>query len=71
MAIGAVAASMLTAIYHMLKTGTFYEDLGADHFQRRPSTTQIKRLVHKLSSFGYDVIVKPLADGAKTPSVSF
>jgi hypothetical protein len=34
-AIGAVAASMLTAVYHMLKTGTFYQDLGADHFQRR------------------------------------
>jgi hypothetical protein len=47
------------------------KDLGAEHFQRRPSTTQIKRLVQKLSSFGYDVIVKPLADGAKTPSVSF
>lgn len=27
-AIGAVAASMLTAAYHMLKNGTFYEDLG-------------------------------------------
>jgi transposase len=38
-AIGAVAASMLTAVYHMLKSDTFYEELGADHFQRRPSTT--------------------------------
>ena len=31
-AIGAVAASILTAAYHMLKDGTFYQDLGADHF---------------------------------------
>ena len=31
-AIGAVAASMLTAAYHMLKDGTLYQDLGADHF---------------------------------------
>jgi transposase len=31
-AIGAVAASMLTAAYHMLKDGTLYHDLGADHF---------------------------------------
>jgi transposase len=38
-AIGAVAASMLTAIYHMLKTGTFYQDLGADHFHRRSKQT--------------------------------
>jgi transposase len=34
-AIGAVAASMLTAAYHMLKDGTLYQDLGADHFDRR------------------------------------
>jgi transposase len=35
-AIGAVAASMLTAACHRLKHGTFYTDLGADHhFDRR------------------------------------
>ena len=33
-AICAVAASILTAAYHMLKDGTFYEDLGAVHFDR-------------------------------------
>jgi hypothetical protein len=56
---------MLTAISHMLKTGTFYEeDVGAEHVQRRPRTAQITRRVQNLSSFGYDVRVKPLADGA-------
>ncbi len=34
-AILAVAASMLTAAYHMLKNGLQYRDLGADHFTRR------------------------------------
>ena len=34
-AILAVAASMLTAAYHMLKKGVPYQDLGADHFTRR------------------------------------
>jgi transposase len=34
-AIGAVAASILTAAYHMLKDGTLYHDLGPDHFDRR------------------------------------
>jgi transposase len=33
-AIVAVAASMLTAAYHMLKNGVEYRDLGADHFKR-------------------------------------
>ena len=40
-AIVAVAASMLTAAYYMLRDGTEYHDLGADHFDRhdepRPS----------------------------------
>jgi transposase len=31
----AAAASMLTAIYQMLKDGTLYEDLGRNHFDRR------------------------------------
>ena len=35
-AIVAVAASILTAIYHMLKDGTMYQDLGPNHFDRRP-----------------------------------
>ena len=34
-AILAVAASMLTAAYHMLKNGVEYKDLGAGHFARR------------------------------------
>jgi len=34
-ALCAVAASILTAIYHMLRDGTGYQDLGADHFDHR------------------------------------
>src|SRR5258705_2481362 len=60
-AIGAVAASMLTAAYHMIANGTFYQDLGADHFERRAKPTQMKRLVAKLQSLGYEVEIKPLA----------
>jgi transposase len=35
-AICAVAASMLATIYHMLKDGTQFLDLGADRFDQRP-----------------------------------
>jgi transposase len=45
-AICAVAASILTAAYHMLKVGTFYEDLGAVHFDRRRPETQARRLAN-------------------------
>jgi hypothetical protein len=39
-AIMAVAASILTAIYHMLKDGTMYKDLGRNHFDRRSTDQQ-------------------------------
>jgi transposase len=59
-AIGAVAASMLTAIYHMLKDGTFYQDLGPDHFNKRAKPAQTKRLVTRLENLGYAVQITPL-----------
>jgi transposase len=59
-AICAVAASILTAAYHMLKTGTLYQDLGADQFVRRSKTTHTQRLVKSLEHLGYAVDLKPL-----------
>jgi transposase len=47
-AICAVAASILTAAYHMLKDGTCYQDLGPEHFSRRSKTTHSQRLVRQL-----------------------
>jgi hypothetical protein len=32
-----VSLALLTTIYHMLKDGTPFADLGADHFDRRPN----------------------------------
>src|SRR6266487_2735058 len=60
-AVCAVAASILTAAYHMLKDGTFYEDLGAVHFDRRRPETQARRLVKRLAELGFSVELKPAA----------
>ena len=57
----AVAASILTAIYHMLKDGTMYKDLGCNHFDRRSTDQQKQRLVKRLAELGYAVEIKPLA----------
>ncbi|MEI7611167.1 MAG: IS110 family transposase [Rhodospirillaceae bacterium] len=46
-AVCAVAASILTTIYHMLKNGTPYQDLGGDHFDRRSAEAKAKQLVRK------------------------
>jgi len=54
-AIVAVAAAMLTAIYHMLKRGAAYRDLGPDHFQRTERPRLAARLARKLGELGFDV----------------
>jgi transposase len=58
-AIMAVAASILTAIYHMLKDGTLYQDLGSNHFQNRSKGQQTNRLIKRLAELGYDVALTP------------
>jgi transposase len=60
-AIVAVAASILTAIWYMLKNDTDYHDLGAQHFARRDRTKAIQRLVRRLNDLGCDVQVTPQA----------
>jgi transposase len=60
-AIMAVAASMLTAAYHMLRDGTEYCDLGADHFDRREKAKAINRLVKRLQALGCEVDIRNAA----------
>jgi hypothetical protein len=52
-AICAVAASMLTAIYHMLTNGTAFKDLGAGHFQRLSPETQARQLAQRIAKLGF------------------
>lgn len=59
-AVCAVAASMLTAAYHMLKNGMPYHDLGADHFKARNRTAYARRLVNNLKNLGYGVQLVPV-----------
>ncbi|MBI2161125.1 MAG: IS110 family transposase [Candidatus Rokubacteria bacterium] len=57
-AILAVAASMLTAAYYMLRDGTDYRDLGADHFDRREKAKLARRLITRLHDLGFTVEVR-------------
>jgi transposase len=63
-AICAVAASILTAVYHMLNDGTSHQDPGADYFDRRSPEAKAGRLVAQLSRLGFDVQLQPLAQAA-------
>ena len=62
--IGAVAASILTAAYHMLKNGTLYQDLGPDHFDKRAQAKQVHRLIDRLRNLGVAVQITPVEAAA-------
>lgn len=54
-AILAVAASMLTACFFMLRDGVEYRELGADYLDKRDTTRTVTRLVRRLRDLGVDV----------------
>jgi transposase len=60
----AVAASLLTTIYHMLKDGAQFEDLGANQLDRRSKDPRAKRLVVQLANLGFNAKLTPLAQAA-------
>jgi transposase len=63
-AICAVAASVLTALYHILKDSTEHPDLGINYFDRRPPEIKAKRLVAQLGKLGFSVQLQPIANAA-------
>jgi len=63
-AICAVAASMLTAVYHMLQDGTHHQDLGANHFDIRSTEIRAKRLAAQIAKLGFAVELRPMAEAA-------
>lgn len=57
----AVAASILTTVYHMLGDGTCYHDLGPHHFARRDPNKTAARLANRIRNLGYHVEIRPAA----------
>jgi transposase len=60
-AVIAVAASILTTIYHMLCDGTHYQDLGADYFPRRNPAKTAAKLASRIRDLGYHVEIRASA----------
>lgn len=63
-ALVALAHTMLTIIYHLLKKRQCYQELGADYFDRRDSDRLTRRLVQRLEKLGHEVKLAPKADAA-------
>lgn len=60
-AIVAVAASMLTAVYYMLRDGVEFHDLGSQYFAQHDKEQIAKRLLRRLRDLGVEVEVKKAA----------
>jgi transposase len=60
-AIMAVAASMLTALYYMLRDGVEFRDLGSQHFAQHDKAQITKRLLRRLRDLGVEVEIKNAA----------
>jgi transposase len=57
----AVAHSILVIVYHILKDGTEYQDLGANYFDERSKEATIRRTVQRLHHLGVTVTVEDVA----------
>jgi transposase len=51
----AVGHTILVMVYHLLRDGTEYEDLGASYFDERDRVAVERRLVRRLEQLGYRV----------------
>jgi transposase len=58
-ALVAVAHTLLGIIYHMLRDGTSYVELGPDHLDRQDPERLTRRLVHRLERLGHKVTLEP------------
>ena len=57
----AVAHSMLTAIYFILRDGVEYRDLGPDHFHHLTPEKRARDLVRQLEKLGHRVTLEKVA----------
>lgn len=60
-AVVAVAATILTAAYYILRDGVSYRELGPDHFVERDRTRVAERLARRIRELGYEVTIKQAA----------
>lgn len=55
----ALAHTMLGVVYHMLKRGTNFTDLGPDYFENRDKDRLTRQLIDRLQRLGHKVTLEP------------
>jgi hypothetical protein len=53
--------SVLVIVYHVLREGQPYRELGADNFDRLDTARLERHHVNRLRALGYEVVLTPIA----------
>lgn len=64
----AVAHSLLVIIYHVLRRGEAYRELGGDYFAQIDSQRAERYHIKRLTALGYQVTLTPLAEAEPIPA---
>jgi transposase len=60
-AIVAIERAILTATWHMLTNGAFYQDPGPDYYLKHNPARRANKAIHELTSLGYKVTITKAA----------
>ena len=63
-ALVALGHTLLVVIYHLLKDGTKYHELGGDFLERLEPERLTRQLINRLEKLGHKVILQPKEDAA-------
>jgi hypothetical protein len=53
-----MANSILVIIYHLLRDGTTYRDLGSNYFDERNRQATVQRAARRIEALGYKVTLE-------------
>lgn len=56
----AIAHSLLVAVYHVLKDGVVFQDLGPEYFPQQNRDAMLRRSVRRLETLGYKVTLEAM-----------
>lgn len=68
-AIMAVAHQLITIIFHIIRDGSVYKELGANHYDQQNKPKVTRKLVDRLQKLGYYVTLQPIEAPAPTDPV--
>ena len=57
-AVVAVAHTILVIVYHLLRNGTTYQELGENYFDERSRLRTVRKAVQRLERLGYEVVLQ-------------